>query len=398
MTQVTQLPPPTVVVVDRDARYRVRVAARLGDHPDRRLARSIPRISVDPDMAPAIVVFGPSFGNPEGLDEIAEYLRDRPLVSGILATEELSTPILHQALRAGLFDVIAFPDGLLELDAVIDRAADHTGHLISVGDANFEVAPAGGPAPSKVITVFGTKGGSGKSFVASNLAILLARESRRPVCLIDADLQFGDAAVMLSLTPSQTIADVVGVIDRLDPLLTRSLLVRHEPSGLLVLPAPLEPAFADQIAADDVMAIVDMLRTFCAYVVVDTPAYFTDVVIRLVEESDEILLVAGMDVPNIKNVKLGLKTMRLLEVPDSKIRLVLNRTKSKAKMDVGDVERVLGRTADALIPSDIVVPQSVNEGVPVVISAPKSAVARSIETLAALFLPKARPPAAPSKS
>jgi pilus assembly protein CpaE len=186
---------------------------------------------------------------------------------------------------------------------------------------------------------------------------------------------------MLKLTPEHTIADAVGA-DHVDSALVRSLLIRHPASGLLVLPAPVEPAFADQISPEDVNQIVTVVRSFCSHVVVDTPAYFTDVVIGLLDHADEILLVAGMDVPNIKNVKLGLNTMRLLDIPDLKIKLVLNRTKSKAKMDVHDVERVLGRKADILIPSDIVVPRSINEGLPVVLGAPKSEVARSLETLA----------------
>ena len=95
---------------------------------------------------------------------------------------------------------------------------------------------------------------------------------------------------------------------------------------------------------------------------VDTPAYFNDVVLGLIEISDDVLLVAGMDIPNIKNVKIGLQTLRLLNTPMSKLRLVLNRANSKVKLDVGEVERTLQVKADSLIPSDVVVPQSVNKG------------------------------------
>ena len=128
-----------------------------------------------------------------------------------------------------------------------------------------------------------------------------------------------------------------------------------------------------------------MLRTFSDFVVVDTPAYFNDVVLGLIEVSDDVLLVAGMDIPNIKNVKIGLQTLRLLNTPMSKLRLVLNRANSKVKLDVGEVERTLQVKADCLIPSDVVVPQSVNKGAPVVLDAPKSGVARAIEQLADLF-------------
>ena len=103
------------------------------------------------------------------------------------------------------------------------------------------------------------------------------------------------------------------------------------------------------------------------------------------EISDDVLLVAGMDIPNIKNVKIGLQTLRLLNTPMSKLRLILNRANSKVKLDVGEVERTLQIKTDTMVPSDILVPQSVNKGVPAVLDAPKSNVAKSMEALAGLF-------------
>jgi pilus assembly protein CpaE len=223
--------------------------------------------------------------------------------------------------------------------------------------------------------------------IATNLGVALAMRSEKPVCLVDADLQFGDIAVMLKLSPQHTIVDAVSSIDRLDASLLINLLITHEPSGLLILPAPLEPAFADQIGSAEMVRIVEVLRRFCSYVVVDTPAYFNDVVLGMIEISDDVLLVAGMDIPNIKNVKIGLQTLRLLNTPMEKLRLVLNRANSKVKLDVSEVERTLQVSADCLIPSDVIVPQSVNRGVPVVMSAPRSGVAKAIQEMADLFSP-----------
>ncbi len=133
--------------------------------------------------------------------------------------------------------------------------------------------------------------------------------------------------------------------------------------------------------------IIEVLRRFCSHVIVDTPAYFNDVVLGMIEVSDEVLLVAGMDIPNIKNVKIGLQTLRLLNTPMEKLRLILNRANSKVKLDVTEVERTLQVSADILIPSDIVVPQSVNRGVPVIQNSPRSGVAKALEELADLFAP-----------
>lgn len=333
-----------------------------------------------------VLVLGPSCATASGLAELAGAIQSRPSLGTVLVTDELSTDLLQTALRAGVKDVLTAPVDTEQLAAAVDRVAATLG--VAPASAAPGTTDGGGPegsAPGQVITVFSTKGGAGKSVIAANLAVVLARRSDRPVVLVDADLQFGDVAVMLKLAPQHTIVDAVGSGDRLDAALLQQFLMRHEPSGLLILPAPLEPSFADQISAGEMVRIIELLRTFCGHIVIDTPAYFNEVVLGLIEESDEVLLVAGMDIPNIKNVKIGLQTLRLLNVPMTKLHLVLNRANSKVKLDVSEVERTLQIKAESLIPSDVVVPQSVNKGTPVVLDAPKSGVAKSIEQLADMF-------------
>jgi pilus assembly protein CpaE len=240
--------------------------------------------------------------------------------------------------------------------------------------------------PGRVISVFSTKGGSGKSVTATNLAVALSRMSDRPVALIDGHLQFGDVSVMLKLQPQHTIVDAVSQIDKLDPAMLQQLMTVHQPTGMMVLPAPLEPTFADQITGEQMVRLVELLKTFVGHVVIDLPAIFNDVVISLLEASDDIILVAGLDIPNIKNVKIGLSTLSLLNIPKEQLHLVLNRADSRVKLDVGEVERTLQIQAVAHVPSDVVVPISVNKGSPVVLSAPRSGVARAFEQLAARFI------------
>ncbi len=374
-----------VVIIDDDPRLRTRLAMQLGSAAPPATFPSIAALVDKGAPSAMVVVFGPSFSDATGLARATEFVRDRAGVSAVLVVEELSTQLLQQAIRGGMSDVITVPEDASQLLEAVDRAAGHLNVSVGAG-VGAPASQSGDGAPrGRVVTVFSTKGGAGKSFVATNLAVALARRSNQPVCLIDCDLQFGDAAVMLKLVPQHTIADAVASIGRLDVPLLRSLLVRHDPSGLLVLPAPTEPAFADQIKADDVVQIISTLRRFCSHVIVDTPTYFTEVVIRLLEDCDDIVLVAGMDVPNIKNVKLGLNTLRQLDLPQSKVKLIINRANSKVKIDVAEVERALNLKADILIPSDITVPQSINKGIPAVIDAPKSGVARSLESLCDLF-------------
>jgi pilus assembly protein CpaE len=377
LRQVETIPFP-VAVVDDDPKLRTRLVMQLGES-----ARATSHASLDDATegeGPMVVVVGPSFAEGTGLGEVAALLRSRPDLSAVMVVDELTTELLQRAIRAGVNDVITVPS---ELPEAVGRACENLQLL---------PAPPSGPGPDggaselgRIITVFSTKGGSGKSVIAANLAAVLAQRSDRPVVLVDADLQFGDVAVMLKLTPQSTIVDAVSALHRLDAQLLRSLLVTHERSGLLVLPAPTEPAFADQVSPAAMVKILEILQSFCAYVVIDTPSHFTDVVLSILEESDDIVLVAGMDIPNIKNVKIGLQTLRLLDMSSSKLKLVLNRANAKVKLDVSEVERTLQLKADSLVPSDVVVPRSVNKGIPVIFDAPKSGVARSMEQLADLF-------------
>jgi len=380
-------PGVAVVVIDADQAARSRLAMQLGQGvtPFGSLNELASRLSGQP----VVMVLGPSFASQSELASAEQLMTARREVGAIMVTTELTTDLLQRALRAGVKDVIQLPVDTGQLVDAVRRTAGSLQIVATPPTASVGVDDDGERA--RLITVFSTKGGSGKSVIATNLAVVLAKRAKaagaKPVVLLDAHLQFGDCAVMLKLSPQHTVYNAVNNIDRLDAALLRDLLVEHQPSGLLVLAAPLEPAYADQIGAEDISRIVDVLRSFCSFVVVDTPAYFNDVVLALIEQSDDVLLVAGLDIPNIKNVKIGLQTLRLLGTPTEKLRLVLNRADSKVKLDAAEVERTIGVKAEAKIPSDVVVPQAVNKGAAVVLDAPKSGVAKAIEELADLFAP-----------
>lgn len=389
MASLSPLDPPvtafSVAVVDEDPKLRTRLAMQLGEAAR---AAAFPSLAaVDQKLmagSSLVLVVGPSYGTPAALADVTRLTRARPEVSAVMVVHELSTEILQAAMRAGISDVIALPADPGQLREAVERAAQQLSAAAPAAAAPPVVAEDRS-SRGRIITVFSTKGGAGKSFVATNLAVTLARRSSRPVVLVDADLQFGDVAVMLGLIPSHTIIDAVNQIDRLDPSLLKSLLIKHDPSGLHVLAAPIEPAFADSVTLPHVRRILDVLTSFASHVVIDTPASFNDIVLGLLEQTDDIVLVAGMDIPNIKNTKIGLQTLRLLHVPAAKVKLALNRANSKVKLDIADVERTLQLKADCLIPSDIAVPQSINKGIPIVIDAPRSGVSRSVERMAEMF-------------
>jgi pilus assembly protein CpaE len=369
-----------LAVVDPDPKLRTRLALQLGEDSDVVTYSEVAALAEYASPGPLVVVFGPGLADETGLSEIERFTRTRPDAGAILVAAELSTNLLQQALRSGVRDVLGAPTEATSLIESVERVAGTLTMVPTVPTSADDVGQLG-----RVITVSSTKGGSGKSVVATNLAAALARRSSRPVVLVDADLQFGDVAVMMRLVTPHTIVDAVSAGGRLDAQFLQSLLVRHDQSGLLVLPAPLEPSFAERVSGSDLTRIIDILRSFCSHVVVDTPAVLNDVVVGLIEQSDDVVIVAGLDIPCIKNTKLGLQTLRLLEVGDEKLTLLLNRADSKVQLDVAEVERTLGLRAGCLVPSDIVVPQSVNKGVPVVLDTPRSEVARAFELLAERF-------------
>lgn len=379
-----------VAVVDADLAVRDYLATQLGE--DVTKVASLAELEARIGMHPMVAVLGPSCITPADFALVEQWGRTHPEVGTILVTSELSTELLQTALRSGVRDVLSAPIDQMQFVETVSRIGE-TLHMAPTPGSNEPSTPdvadalaAGEEDPGQIISVFSTKGGSGKSVMAVNLAVTLAENSDRPVVLIDGHLQFGDVSVMLKLAPHHTVVDAVSQLDRLDPSMVASLLTDHAESKLKVLPAPMEPSFADQITGDQMVKLINIVRQYAGFVVVDLPAFFNETVLGIIENSDEVILVAGLDIPNIKNVKIGLSTLNLLNVPKEKMHLVLNRADSKVKLDVGEVEKTLGVTAAARIPSDVVVPISVNKGHPVVLSAPRSGVAREIQKLAERFL------------
>jgi pilus assembly protein CpaE len=225
------------------------------------------------------------------------------------------------------------------------------------------------------------KGGSGKTVMATNLAMMLAqRHDPKRVVVVDADLQFGDVCLVLQLEPKLTVVNAAQEIHRLDESLLDSLLTKH-PTGMSVLAAPLEPAFADEISTAAMIEILGKLRGMFDFVIVDTASLLDELLLSLLERADDVLVIVDMDLPSVKNAKLALETLRLLKFPSSKIQLVLNRSNAKARLDEKEIEKSLKMKISASVPSDGLVPASVNEGRPVVESAPRSKVAKGFESV-----------------
>jgi pilus assembly protein CpaE len=325
-----------------------------------------------------VVVLGPSVELNVALT-LAESMRiTRPSLAVILVRRRVDTSVLTDALRTGIFEVVEERD-LAGLTSAVRRARELARRLRET---------VGPHAPSEesrtrgtLITVFSAKGGCGKTTLATNLAAALADRGRREVCLVDLDLAFGDVAIALQLFPAHTIADAVPLAETLDTQAVLSLLTPHSP-GLTTLVAPIEPGTAESIPATLVSAILEVLKRQFDFVVVDTPPAFDDHVLAAFDQSDMVALLATLDIPALKNLKLTLETLDLLNYPRERWRLVLNRADSKVGLALSEVEKTLKAPIIAQIPSSRDVPASINRGVPIVLDDPKHPVSVAIKLFA----------------
>jgi pilus assembly protein CpaE len=368
-----------VAAVEPDERFRTRLTIQLAAT-EATVSDTIESLVATLDgKRPTVVVFGPGLANDTGLAQAQRLSRQHPEMGVVLVSEELSLALLQQALRAGVRDALALDTDDVALRQAIERVGES---LVS-----SRTAPGSGPAEvGRVIVTFSTKGGVGKSILATNLAVALALRSSKQVVIVDGDLQFGDVAVLLGIPPTHTTTDAAAAIDQADVSLMDSFLATHPATGLRVLPAPVEPSAADSISPEQMLGIVRMLRTMCGFVIVDMPPHFDDVVLALLDEADDVFLVASMDIPSIKNLKVGIQTLGLLSLAGPKLRLVLNRANSKVNLDIADVERAIGLTVQFRIPSDVAVPQAVNRGVPAILDKPKSPASLALAQIADAFL------------
>jgi pilus assembly protein CpaE len=327
-----------------------------------------------------LVVLGPGLPASEVLSFAEKADHERSGVGTLLVAETLETGLLREALRAGVSDVLTTAATAEEWDEAIERARAR----IAI---EHDLASSGEAARGRVISVFSTKGGSGKSLIASNLAVIAAQRSGQRVALVDLDLQSGDLAIMFQLMPALSIYDAAQGAERLDEEALHGYLTAHR-SGVDLLAAPMEPSLAEQIDASAVESILELLPTMYPLIVVDGPPMFTDQMLAALDRSDEIVLVGSMDVPSIKNLKLAISTMTKLGHPREKLRIVLNRADSKVGLRSQEVEKSLGVEIDVSIPSSRDVPLSINQGEPLASSRPRSPVVQAIGQLAAALAPE----------
>ena len=297
----------------------------------------------------------------------------------ILASGE-SSALLDDALDADVADVLLLPQ-LTENVVFALRKASHAGRRLQ--------AEGGHGRQGRIVTVFSPKGGTGKTVTATNLSSAFAKYEKKRTLLLDLDLQFGDAAIMLGLEPEKTIYDLVVAPGELDSEKLAGYVTTHS-SGLDILPAPLRPEDAELVTESKLTRLLEVARESYDVIVVDTSPFFHGPMLATLDRTDELVMLCGLDVPTLKNVRLSMQTLELLSFPAQRIRFLLNRANSKVGMKKSEVESALDVKIRFEVPSDRAVPLGVNRGQPPVISEAGSDFARAIREVAkALVTPEA---------
>ncbi len=365
-----------IVVVDPDVNSRAdttRALALSNFNVSGEASYGIDAVTMVKDKNPEIVVLSmdePIARATQTMSSIADALPDTPIIVYSGLSDAAS---VRRAMVAGARDYLVKPPRPEELARAIYSVLEQEERRRSraLGDT------ASSAARGTVLTVFGAKGGIGKTTISTNLATALAKNSNSSVAIVDTDTRFGDVAIMMDVVVEFSIADVGRSIDDVGRESISEYLVQHS-SGVEILPAPLHPTEWGSISRQHISKIVDLLAQTHDYVVIDTPGAFNELVATALEDANIILLVTSMDLASIKDTALALEMLRAASVSEDKIKLIINHSTSANSLRPEDVERVLDYKVFWRIPHDVAVSNSNQLGQPIVLAKPYARASRAI--------------------
>ena len=296
-----------------------------------------------------------------------------PNTAVFITCDQKDSDLILDAMRAGADDYLLKPINKKELARAIEKVTMQVIVRRSV--------PETAAAEGKVIAVLGSKDGYGKTTVAVNLAALMSRDKKRPVMIMDLDLQGGDVSTFLNIKPNYTIADVARNVNRIDANYVKGAMYRHE-SGIYVLAEPKNVADAEEITAPKVKAVLNLLKGMGGYVIVDGGYSFDERLLTVMDIADMIILVGVLTLPAIRNIQKSLQVFRDLGYGKDKVRLIINRSGANEDIKADYASDTLQYPISWTIPNEYQnVVTSINRGIPLMTLAPTSNITKSIENI-----------------
>jgi pilus assembly protein CpaE len=333
-----------------------------------------------------VLVAGPSLGTRAGLARLEVIHDEIPAMSVLLAFNRRPEARLRDIVRTGAIDLLQLPAKDEDLLESVQRAIELSREQVAPAPA----AAAAGSSVGRVFTTSSATGGCGKTFYATNVAYFLTHYTGKRTCIVDLDLQFGEVSTALRLRPRFTIFDALQRDEEDESALADHIeeyLVKHD-TGIYLLPAPKEPSEADRISPPDVTRIIEAIRTKFDYVIVDTPAALTEIVLAAFDLSDELFTMATLDLPSVRNMGVFLNTLDKLKIPSDHVQLILNKAEKDVGIDIEQITKLFPQGFMSVLPYAKEVSKSINVGMPVMAFNPNAEVSRRITAGLRNYLPE----------
>jgi len=345
-------------------------------------------IELAKEHKPDVVLMDINMPDMDGITATELIRQANPYTQIVILSVQGDTNYMRRAMLAGARDFLTKPPGVDELTTAIRRAgeiareerlkvAQKQAKTGAPGTGQFTPLPLG-----KIIVVYGPKGGTGSTTIAVNLAITLHNEET-PVALVDGDLQFGDVAVFLNEQIRNSVLDLASRADELDDEIIEEVMITHATSGVRILTAPPRPEYAENVNGEQFAKVLEFLRNKYSYIIVDSSATLTDVILASMDISDLIILITTQDIPALKNARLYLDIAEILELDKRRILFIMNRFDRRIGILPDKVSESFKHDIAAVIPVDdrVIVP-SVNRGIPFMMGDRTRPISKSILSLA----------------
>jgi pilus assembly protein CpaE len=329
--------------------------------------------------APSVVGLGPGLPLDVALELATVIEEERPEIATVLVADP-TTSVWEQALRAGVRAVVAPDADDDETRGVFERVLETT----SRRRHNLVAESGMSPAQGRVITLVAPKGGVGKTFLSSNLAVGLAAAGAGRVALVDLDLQFGDIADTLALRPEHTIGDLSSSVGGINAT-TLKVFLTPRGENLFVLAAPDSPAEGELVGMATVERTLRHLAQDFDFVIVDTCAGLSEATLAAIEASTDLLFLCDLSVSSLRALRKVIDAIDALGFDTAARHFVLNRSDMEAGITADEASGLVGIPVEVQVPVGKDVPLAMNQGAVLVEQAPKSRVGRSLAATTALF-------------
>lgn len=326
------------------------------------------------DRRPELIVFGPMMPTQLSLS-LGTALRD---LADVLALVSDDPEVIPAAKSAGITEFLDHDPELEHLDALFDSARERVARVRGIADAR---RPGQGRSPGRILVVASPKGGVGKTTVAVNVAVALAESEPSQVVIVDLDLQFGDVATQLGISPRHSTVDALSKAAARDEFVLSTFLHEHS-DGFFVLPAPASPAAADAVDPKRVGHLLRQLAARFRHVVVDTTPGLGDLALAAIEQASALVVVAGPDLTSVRAVRSTLEVLRELQLLPTASPVVLNNAERGVGVGAADAATIIGSPIDVVVPRSKAVLRGGNAGIPVLLGAPRDPAARALREVA----------------